>query len=46
MTTLCLFKGTSVEQLKKHSPKEVKVGSFQVVILNSFFFSLADETIL
>ena len=24
MTTPCLIKGTSVEQLKKHSPKEVK----------------------
>ena len=46
MTTLCLIKGTSVEQLKKHSPEEVKVGSFQVVIFNSLFFSLADENIL
>ena len=46
MTTLCLIKGTSVEHLKKHSTQEVKIGSFQVVIFNSFVFSWADETIL
>ena len=46
MTTLCLIKGTPVEQLKKYSPKEVKDSSFEVAIFNSFFFSLADENIL
>ena len=46
MTTLCLIEGTSVEHLKNHSPQEVKVGLFQVVIFNSFVFSLADEVFI
>ena len=46
MTTLCLIKGASVEQLKKHAPEEVKASSFQVAIFNSLLFSLADENIL